>query len=74
MPQGTHRVDVLIGDRAALGVVRPDGAELRLQVADADAQQEPPAGQDVDAGDLLGQGDRIALGQQEDAGAQATPE
>ena len=41
--------------------------------AGADAELEPPAGQVVDAGHLLGRGDRVPLDDQADAGADPQP-
>ena len=51
--------------------VGADRPELRLEVADADAEREPPAGQHVEAGDLLGEHDRVALRHDHDAGREA---
>ena len=45
--------------------------ELLLQPADADPEQHPPARQDVERRHLLGQDHGVALGEDEDAGAQA---
>ena len=69
--RGVHRVEELVGDRAALLEVGADGAELGLEVADADAEREPAAAEHVEAGDLLGQHDGVALREDHDAGREA---
>ena len=48
-----------------------EGVELLLQPADADAELDPPARQVVEGGQLLGQHDRVALREDEDAGGEA---
>ena len=43
-----------------------DGEHLRLEVAGADPEDHPASAQRVEAGDLLGQHDRVALGEDDD--------
>jgi hypothetical protein len=66
-PQLLHREDVLAQDRTALAVGGPVLGHLLLVPAVADAEQEPAVRQCVDACDLLGGVDRIALGDQADS-------
>ena len=70
-PQRQHRLQVLDGARALVLEGYAERVELRLQVADAEAEDQPPAGHHVDARQLLGEHERIALRQDDDAGAEA---
>jgi hypothetical protein len=70
-PQGAHGVDVLVGARAALGERHADGAHFRLEVAGTDAEDQPSLRQHVEARDLLGEYERVALRQDDDAGPEA---
>ena len=73
VPEGLHGLDELVGDGAAIGEVGPDGPELRLQVADADAEREAPAAEHVQGRDLLGEHDGVALRHDHDPGRQPDP-
>ncbi len=44
-----------------------------LEPADTDAELEPPATHAIEGGDLLGQDQRVALRQDDDAGQEAQP-
>src|SRR2546428_352621 len=59
-----------VGDGAALLERGAERAELRLQIADADAEDQPAVREPVEAGQLLGQHERVALRQDDDAGAE----
>ena len=54
-PELAEHRDVLGGARAAAGHRRAGGRELLRHPADAEAEVEPPGGQDVHGGRLLGQ-------------------
>ena len=49
---------------------RAERAELRLEVPDPDPHDRAPTGEGVQAGQLLREHQRVALGQDDDAGAQ----
>ena len=51
----------------------PDRGHLRLEVADPDAEDQPAAGEHVEAGGLLGEHQRVALGEDDQAGAEQDP-
>src|SRR4051794_6158038 len=72
-PQGAHRGHVLVGPGAAPLPRDAEGVELLAEPADADADLDPPAREAVERGQLLGQHDRVALGEDEDASRQADP-
>ena len=66
-------LDALAEDPEALGRVGAVIAHLLEVPAGADAEQEPPAREAVERGDLLRRADRIALDQQADRGADPDP-
>ena len=72
-PQGAQRFDVLVGDAAPLREGHADRVELLLQPADPDAQLHPAARELIERRHLLGQGDGVALGEDEDARGEADP-
>ena len=65
-PQRPNRVDRLVGARALVGERNPERVELGFQVTHADPENQPAAGEDVDARQLLGELDRVALGHDDD--------
>src|SRR6056297_605328 len=67
-PDLFHGQHLLAQDRPARGVRRAVLGHLLLVPAVADAEQEPPARQRIDAGDLLGRVDGVALSDEADAG------
>src|SRR5579864_2647488 len=69
-PQGTHRGDRLVGARAALMEVQAERVELLLEPAAADAQDDAAARKHVERGDLLGDVERMALRENQDAGGE----
>ncbi len=73
VPEAGHGVEELVRHGAALGEVGADGAELGLEVADADAEREAPTGEHVQRRQLLGQHDRVALREDHDPGRQPDP-
>ena len=70
-PDLLHGQDALAHEREAPLRVGAVVAHLLAVPAAADAELEAPAGQEVERGDLLGGGDRVALDDQADAGARA---
>ena len=72
-PDGADRREVLVGDAAALLERGAEGAELRLEIAHADAEDEAAIRHDVERGQLLREDQRIALGQDDDPRAEADP-
>ena len=72
-PDLLHRLDALAHDREALPRVGAVVAHLLDVPAGADAEQDPPAGEPVDARDLLRGHDRVALDDQADARADVDP-
>ncbi len=69
-PDLLHRLDPLAHELEAAARVGAVVAHLLAVPAGADAEQEAPAREPVERGDLLGGHDRIALDHQADAGAQ----
>ena len=59
---------MLVGPAAPLGHGHADGPELGLQVAGADTQHEAAAAEHVEAGDLLGEHQRLTLREDDDPG------
>ena len=72
-PDRLHRLDPLPHDGHPPPRVGAVVGHLLPVPAGADAELEPPAGQVVDAGHLLGRGDRVPLDDQADAGADPQP-
>ena len=72
-PQPLHGQHPLPDDRPALAFVDAVVLHLLLVPAEADAEREPAARQQVERGDLLGRDDRVPLGEEEDAGADPQP-
>ena len=73
-PQAAHQADGLVG--AAAAVILGDAASLVLLdflAAQTDGGEAAALGQEVQGGDLLGEDDRVAQGQGEDAGAELHP-
>ena len=62
-PRRLHGHDGLVGQLVALGEVHPEGGELDLLVAGADAQDDPAAGQDVEGGRRLGREEGVLVGE-----------
>ena len=62
-PELAHRGQVLVGAGSPIGERRAEGAQLRLHIADSNANDQPPFRQGVEGRQLLGQQDRLALGQ-----------
>ena len=60
-PDGAHGREVFVGDGAAVLERRAEGSELRLEIADADAEGQPAARQHVETRQLLGEHERVAL-------------
>lgn len=69
-PQRPHRRHVVVGATTPVVEGHPEGVELLLEPADADAELHAPAGQCVEGGELLGEHQWVALGHDEDAGRQ----
>ena len=66
--------DPFVGHRAApLEVGAVQRLELLLQPADADAQRDPSAGQDIERGHHLRRQHRVAIGQHQHGGDEAQP-
>ena len=63
--------DVLVGDRASIGVRSAQGGELAAHVADADAEGQAPAAELVGTGQQLGEDDGIAVGGDQHVAAEA---
>jgi hypothetical protein len=72
-PRRGHGVDVLIRPSTAVVERHAEGVELLLEPADPEAEHQPAAGQVVDRRRLLGQVQRVHLGQDVDAGAEPEP-
>ena len=68
-PDLAHGQRALAHDAKAGGRIGPVVAHLLEVPAGADAELEAPAGEVVERGGLVGQGDRVALDDQRDAGA-----
>jgi hypothetical protein len=58
---GAEGVDRLVEQGAAAGEVEPEHLELRLDVPDADAHDDPPARDRIERGERLGHGERVAV-------------
>ncbi|GAA2796364.1 hypothetical protein GCM10019017_47190 [Streptomyces showdoensis] len=69
-PQGAHQVHRLAGVLAAGGPGDAVVVGLLAVPAEAHAEGEAPAGEVVEGGDALGEGDRVVLADQGDAGAE----
>ena len=67
-PDRLHRLDPLAHQREAAVRIGPVVLHLLAVPTRADAEQEAPAGQSVDARDLLRRDDRVALDHEADAG------
>ena len=61
----------LVGERPAASQIDPEGAELRRHPADADPEEEPPAGKLLHGRDRLGRRQRWTVGKHEDARPEA---
>ena len=70
-PERPQRGDVVVEALAPLGEGDAEGVELLLEPPDADAELDPAAGEPVEGGDLLGDHDRVALREDQDAGAES---
>ncbi len=68
VPEVLHRVEILVGDRAAILEVGADRAELGLEIAHTDAEHRPAVAQHVEGRELLREHDRVALREDHDAG------
>ena len=62
-PQPPHQLDLLLEPRAAVAEPLPQRLELDRVPADPNTKPEPPPGQQVDLGGLLGDEHRLALRQ-----------
>ena len=72
-PEGAKRTDGLVHALVALGQGYACGGELLLDVAGADADDQAAVRDDVDAGELLCEHDRIAQGQDDDPARHLEP-
>src|SRR6266540_1751758 len=72
-PQHPHRLDCLVGARAAILERRADRLGFLAQPADADAEQEAPVRERVDRRALLRADHGAALREDQHAGAQPEP-
>jgi len=70
-PERAHRGEVFAAARGAIVERDAEGLELLAQPADADAEVEPAAGEDVRIGDLLGRVQRRPLRDEADPRAEA---
>ena len=61
---------MVVGSSGSLGERDADRVELRLEVADADPEEEPATAQKVEASDLFRQHQRVALRDDDDPGAE----
>src|SRR5262249_10917239 len=66
-PEEPHDLELLLDALAAIAKALAERLELHGVPADADAEAEPPAGEDVDLRRLLGDERGLALGQDDDA-------
>src|SRR2546427_10573286 len=69
-PDREHRLEVLDRPLPLVGERDTERVELGLQVPDPEAEDEAPAGADLDARDLLRQHHWIALRQDDDPGTE----
>ena len=53
-PEALDGIEAFLEPLAAVLGLRPEGLELDVPIADAGAEDEPPAGHDVDRCQLLG--------------------
>ena len=72
-PQCSHRLEVLAQDGPALATGDAVIGHLVDVPAEPDAERHPPAGEVVEAGDRLGERDRVALHRQRDRGGEPDP-
>ena len=72
-PQPPQDLDLLLGAPAAVPEVLAERLELDVVPAEPDAEAQPPAGEQVDLGRLLGDQRRLPLRQDEHAGDQLEP-
>src|SRR6185437_904362 len=66
-----YQLHSLLDPSAALTARNAEAVELANHVALANAQVEPPFGQDIDRRCVLGDADRMMKGQNDDEGSQA---
>jgi hypothetical protein len=69
-PDRAHRLHALVHDRPARRWVDAVVGDLLGDPADTDAEQHASVREDVEAGNCLGRGDRLAFGGEADAGSQ----
>ena len=67
-PQLAHDLDLLLGAPAAVGELLAERLVLDGVPAQPDTEPEPPAGEQIDLGGLLGHQHRLSLRQDDDAG------
>src|SRR5262245_3562294 len=72
-PERADRVDVFVGARAAVLEARADRVELGAEVPRADAEDEPPAREHVEARELLREHQGVALREDDDPRSEADP-
>ena len=72
-PLRLHGSNRLVGQLVALGEVNAEGGELRLEIAGADPEDHPPAGERVERRHRLGRGKRVAVGGDVEVGLQPEP-
>ena len=72
-PQDPHGIEVLVRAPAPSGEGDAERRELLARPADPHPERQPPAGQGIEARCLLGQKDRVVLGQQEDPRREPDP-
>ncbi len=69
-PHRAHGVEVLHGFLTAVIECVPQRPEFGFEIPDAHPEEQSALREDIDAGHLLGQNQRVALGEDDDAGAQ----
>jgi len=67
-PEVMHRIEVLVGDRAAMFEVGTDRAELRLEVSNPDSQYQAAVAEYVETRNLFREYHGVPLRQDHDAG------
>ena len=72
-PEPAQHLDLLLERRPRFAEVLAERLELDVVPAEADAEPEPPAGEQVDLGGLLGDERGLPLGQDEHAGDELEP-
>jgi len=72
-PQFREDIEDLVGALAPLAELYPGNHEFLRVAADPDTQLVASAGQQVQAGDLLGEKHRVADGRDQDAGSDPDP-